>query len=124
MTRDEQRLYAKGYQAGRKYVQRSYNRELSEARREEFRQRAALVALEILTRPGSNWGTTTGGGHVPYKTMDEYARASFEFADKLAGHTYFSGLASAMSGFAQDRNGLGPEGAGAVPKADAQGDSQ
>lgn len=91
MTPEEKRGYNRGYQAGRRRLAEDYSRELASWRREQFKQQAALVALPILAAPGSNWGTTKSGVHTKYSNMAEYAEAAFNFAERLAKHTYFSG---------------------------------
>lgn len=91
MTADEQRGYSKGYAAGKRRAATEYSRELADWRREQFKQRAALVALQQMMLPGNAWGTTVDGVHKPYTSMEEYSKAAFLFADHLAKRTYFSG---------------------------------
>jgi hypothetical protein len=101
-TPEEARAYSKGYQAGRKYIERSYDRELANEERERFRRKAALAALNGMLIAGG-WGTTDSEGkHHPYTDMNDYARAAFQFADKLAAHSVFTGLSLKATGGSND----------------------
>lgn len=89
MNTDEQRAYSRGYQAGRKFAERVYDKALQDERREAFRQQAAIAALTAIAAPGSDWGSKSNGEHKPYRTMEECATAAFMFADAMCRHTFF-----------------------------------
>lgn len=97
-TKEEAREYQRGYAAGKKRTSYELDRALAAAEREDFRQRAALVALQQMLLPGNGWGVKKKGGeHVPYTTMPEYSRAAFNLADQMVQLTHFSGLRKASS---------------------------
>lgn len=126
-TTPEQRAYSRGYAAGRRRSGYEFDRTLARAEREDFRQRAALIALDAMMRSGT-WGIRKDGTHKPYSSMEEYARAAFQFADELVQRTSFSGMlfkASATEAGTAETTEIGSaEGEGAVAKPDAQGEPQ
>ena len=95
-TKEEAREYQRGYNAGKKRVAFERDRDLAAAEREDFRQRAALVALQQMLLPGNAWGVKKGDEHTPYKSMAEFARGAFNFADQMVQLTHFSGLRKAL----------------------------
>lgn len=91
MTADEQRAYSRGYAAGRKRADRDQDATLVREEREAFRREAALAMASAMIIKGG-WGyTKSDGSRHNYQSMEDYARAAFQFADDLAGHTYFTG---------------------------------
>lgn len=80
----EKHGYAKGYQAGRRRVERDDMRAEIAAKREDFRRQAFLAALN-----GTLIARSWAHGGEPWKSPADYARGCWSIADAALGGTWF-----------------------------------